>query len=114
MVGYYTSLPCYHEINVNFEKCDVFLTFGFHSSQPFRPVLGFQITTGVGEVPEWCDNAPFDPEGWVSSLNAIITTVIGLSLVTTVNINNNKHTNKNNNHNNYHNNNQNNNDKIIK
>eukprot|EP00039_Didymoeca_costata_P008632 m.114452 g.114452 ORF g.114452 m.114452 type:complete len:1152 (-) comp14167_c0_seq1:6-3461(-) len=27
--------------------------------------------------PEWCDKAPFDPEGLVSSLNAILTTIIG-------------------------------------
>lgn len=28
-------------------------------------------------APDWCSQAPFDPEGLVSSLNAIVTTVIG-------------------------------------
>lgn len=28
-------------------------------------------------APEWCNSTPFDPEGLVSSLNAIVTTVIG-------------------------------------
>ena len=27
------------------------------------------------DAPEWCNSTPFDPEGIVSSLNAIVTTV---------------------------------------
>ena len=30
------------------------------------------------DAPAWCLQGPFDPEGLVSSLNAIITTVIGI------------------------------------
>eukprot|EP01147_Barroeca_monosierra_P004204 gene4204-6550_t len=30
------------------------------------------------DAPAWCLNAPFDPEGLVSSLNAIVTTIIGI------------------------------------
>lgn len=36
------------------------------------------LCTPPDNAPEWCFTGPFDPEGIVSSFNAIITTVIGV------------------------------------